>query len=146
MCKHVLLVVRLEILTHVKFLVDGVWMHNPKDRTISDSNEANSVSPGSGKINLIEVRRSDYEVFEALDNDTRDGCVTETRQPPINMYISCRLVAFSVLHGPYGVNLGYCILAFLFNPIYYIYLHEVLCCSNERGQRLREVKPRPHNL
>jgi len=55
-----------------KFLVDGVWMHNPKDRTISDSNEANSVSPGSGKINLIEVRRSDYEVFEALDNDTRD--------------------------------------------------------------------------
>ena len=66
--------VRFVTLAHVKFLVDGVWMHNPKDRTIiGDSNEATSVSPRTGKINVIEVRRSDYEVFEALDNDTRDA-------------------------------------------------------------------------
>jgi len=55
-----------------KFLVDGVWMHNPKDRIVNESNEQGSARPGSGKTNLIEVRRSDYEVFEALDNDTRD--------------------------------------------------------------------------
>ena len=48
-------------------------MHNPNDRTIGERNEASSVSPGSVKTNVIEVRRSDYEVFEALDNDTRDG-------------------------------------------------------------------------
>ena len=46
-------------------------MHNPKDRIVNESNEQGRARPGSGKTNLIEVRRSDYEVFEALDNDTR---------------------------------------------------------------------------
>ena len=46
-------------------------MHNPKDRIVNESNEQGSARPGSSKTNLIEVRRSDYEVFEALDNDTR---------------------------------------------------------------------------
>ena len=48
-------------------------MHNPEDRTTGDSSDANSASPREGKTNVIEVRRSDHEVFEALDNDTRKG-------------------------------------------------------------------------
>ena len=52
-----------------KFLVDGLWRHNPKDRTIGEGDDAR---------NLIEVRRSDFEVFEALDNDCRD--VLEEKQ------------------------------------------------------------------
>lgn len=47
-----------------KFRVDGVWQHNPKEATTSDGM--------GGYNNVIKVTESDFEVFEALENDTAD--------------------------------------------------------------------------
>lgn len=47
-----------------KFKVDDKWFHNQKEPTVPD---------GMGGLNnVIVVRKSDFEVFEALDMDCRD--------------------------------------------------------------------------
>jgi hypothetical protein len=56
-----------------KFLVDGVWRHSPKDRTVGGEDAEPMVAAVDCSLrNVIEVRRSDFEVFEALDNDCKD--------------------------------------------------------------------------
>lgn len=47
-----------------KFKVDDKWMHNPREKTVADG--------CGGFNNVITVRSSDYEVFEALDMDCKD--------------------------------------------------------------------------
>jgi Glycogen recognition site of AMP-activated protein kinase len=45
-----------------KFLVDGQWMHDPTEPVIDN---------GIGsKNNVISVKKSDFEVFDALDIDS----------------------------------------------------------------------------
>jgi hypothetical protein len=45
--------------------IDNQWMHNPRDRSVDDGL--------GGKNNVIVVRPSDFEVFDALDMDTKDA-------------------------------------------------------------------------
>ncbi|XP_044758741.1 5'-AMP-activated protein kinase subunit beta-1 [Coccinella septempunctata] len=44
-----------------KFFVDGEWKNDPSNKTVED--------PSGIKNNLISVKKSDFEVFEALDKD-----------------------------------------------------------------------------
>lgn len=48
-----------------KFCVDGDWKHDPKLKNID--NEIGS------KNNLVTVRKSDFEVFQALAKDSEDS-------------------------------------------------------------------------
>ena len=48
-----------------KFLVDGQWMHNPKENTVDDGM--------GGKNNVIAVSRTDFEVFDALAVDGKES-------------------------------------------------------------------------
>lgn len=44
-----------------KFYVDGVWLHDPNEATVSDN--------FGGMNNIMVVKPSDYDLFEALDGD-----------------------------------------------------------------------------
>ena len=45
-----------------KFYVDGKWEHDPNQGTIDDS--------FNGKNNIVTVKKSDFEVMDALDMDS----------------------------------------------------------------------------
>ncbi|XP_055920156.1 5'-AMP-activated protein kinase subunit beta-1 [Eupeodes corollae] len=47
-----------------KFCVDGEWKHDPKLKSIDD--------PSGIKNNLVSVRQSDFEVFQALAKDSEN--------------------------------------------------------------------------
>lgn len=47
-----------------KFCVDGEWKHDPKLKSIDD--------PSGVKNNLVSVRQSDFEVFQALAKDSEN--------------------------------------------------------------------------
>lgn len=55
-----------------KFCVDGEWKHDPKLKNIE--NEVGT------KNNLVSVRQSDFEVFQALAKDSEDTGKDETRE------------------------------------------------------------------
>lgn len=48
-----------------KFCVDGEWKHDPAMRLTDNS--------GGAKNNLITVKQSDFEVFQALANDSENS-------------------------------------------------------------------------
>jgi len=48
-----------------KFCVDGEWKHDPKLKSIENEN--------GSKINLVSVRKSDFEVFQALAKDSEEA-------------------------------------------------------------------------
>lgn len=47
-----------------KFYVDGEWKHDPRIKNVE--------SPEGHKNNLVSVRQSDFEVFQALAKDSED--------------------------------------------------------------------------
>ncbi|GAB0091827.1 5'-AMP-activated protein kinase subunit beta [Sergentomyia squamirostris] len=55
-----------------KFLVDGEWRHDPKLKNI-DNDLGN-------KNNLVSVRQSDFEVFQALAKDSEEGGNNEQKE------------------------------------------------------------------
>uniref|UniRef100_A0A1L8E208 5'-AMP-activated protein kinase subunit beta-1 n=1 Tax=Nyssomyia neivai TaxID=330878 RepID=A0A1L8E208_9DIPT len=55
-----------------KFLVDGEWKHDPKLKNI-DNDVGN-------KNNLVSVRESDFEVFQALAKDSEEGGNNEQKE------------------------------------------------------------------
>lgn len=55
-----------------KFYVDGEWKHDPKLKNIE--NEVGS------KNNMVSVRRSDFEVFQALAKDSEDTVNSEQKE------------------------------------------------------------------
>ncbi|XP_059616293.1 5'-AMP-activated protein kinase subunit beta-1 [Phlebotomus argentipes] len=55
-----------------KFLVDGEWKHDPKLKNI-DNDVGN-------KNNLVSVRQSDFEVFQALAKDSEEGGNNEQKE------------------------------------------------------------------
>lgn len=54
-----------------KFVVDGRWEHDPNQPTVDDS--------FSGKNNIVTVKKSDFEVMDALDTDS-----TQTNNQPFS--------------------------------------------------------------
>lgn len=48
-----------------RFQVDGVWIHDPSAPAILSNN--------GSKNNIVEVKESDFEVFEALETDSKKG-------------------------------------------------------------------------
>jgi len=57
-----------------KFLVDGDWKHNPAEPTVDN--------PMGTKNNLIEVKKTDFEVFEALASDIISSTSQVSGSPP----------------------------------------------------------------
>lgn len=55
-----------------KFYVDGEWRHDPKLKNIE--NEIGS------KNNMVSVRQSDFEVFQALAKDSEDSVNSEQKE------------------------------------------------------------------
>lgn len=55
-----------------KFYVDGEWRHDPKLKNVE--NDVGS------KNNMISVRQSDFEVFQALAKDSEDTCGSEQKE------------------------------------------------------------------
>lgn len=55
-----------------KFYVDGEWKHDPKLKNVE--NDVGS------KNNLVSVRRSDFEVFEALKKDSEGAVNNEQKE------------------------------------------------------------------
>ncbi|KAG5666853.1 hypothetical protein PVAND_014861 [Polypedilum vanderplanki] len=55
-----------------KFCVDGEWKHDPKMKNIE--NDLGS------RNNMLSVRRSDFEVFQALAKDSEDTGGSETKE------------------------------------------------------------------
>lgn len=55
-----------------KFYVDGEWKHDPKLKNVE--NDVGS------KNNMVSVRRSDFEVFEALAKDSEDSVNNEQKE------------------------------------------------------------------
>lgn len=54
-----------------KFYVDGEWKNDPGNKTVEDS-------PGM-KNNMISVKKSDFEVFQALDKD-QESCANDAQK------------------------------------------------------------------
>lgn len=46
---------------HFKFLVDGHWIHDPNQPTVNDT--------FGGRNNVVNIKRSDFDAAEALDED-----------------------------------------------------------------------------
>lgn len=55
-----------------KFYVDGEWRHDPKLKNVE--NEVGS------KNNMVSVRQSDFEVFQALAKDSEDSVNSEQKE------------------------------------------------------------------
>jgi 5'-AMP-activated protein kinase regulatory beta subunit len=55
-----------------KFFVDGEWRHDPKLKNVDNDN--------GSKNNLVSVRRSDFEVFQALAKDIEEGGNNEQKE------------------------------------------------------------------
>ncbi len=82
-----------------KFKVDDQWVHNPKEKTVPDGM--------NGWNNVIAVKKSDFEVFDALDMDCRevDDAKREramrnrrNRQRRTSEYTLDSIKGFSALH------------------------------------------------
>lgn len=57
-----MVIINLPIGTHhFKYIIDGVWVHDPKEQTVDDNY--------GGKNNIIIVKPSDNDVFVALNED-----------------------------------------------------------------------------
>ncbi|XP_013386183.1 5'-AMP-activated protein kinase subunit beta-2 isoform X2 [Lingula anatina] len=66
-----------EGITEYKFLVDGVWCH--------DKNEPTTTNNMGTKNNIMKVKKSDFEVFEALKSDavgTNESKTSMSGSPP----------------------------------------------------------------
>ena len=48
-----------------KFYVDGEWKHDPETKMVENKSGT--------KSNVVNVKKSDFEVFQALDKDIEDG-------------------------------------------------------------------------
>lgn len=59
-----------------KFFVDGEWKNDPKMKVVEDD---------GAKNNLITVKKSDFEVFQALDKDSE--CSPHTLQSEFSQEI-----------------------------------------------------------
>jgi len=60
-----------------KFKVDDQWVHNPREETVSDGM--------GGFNNVIKVEKSDFDVLEALERDSRDVATRKEMMRPINL-------------------------------------------------------------
>lgn len=56
-----------------RFFVDGEWKHDPKLKNYDDGNNGE-------KKNLVSVRQSDFEVFQALAKDSEDSTNSEQKE------------------------------------------------------------------
>lgn len=54
-----------------KFYVDGEWKSDPSKQTVEENNTKN---------NLITVKKSDFEVFQALDKDSENANSNEQKE------------------------------------------------------------------
>jgi len=55
-----------------KFVVDGKWEHDPSQQTVNDN--------FNGKNNVVTVKKSDFEVMDALENDANQPCQNKPLQ------------------------------------------------------------------